>query len=1246
MGAYRINLTRNAPTPDQPGQAAPRLGRRSSSGSAGDGRALSPRDRRGPQRRESPPTAAASAAPARAKARSFCIEDRVGGQRPAHVAPEERTRGGGTGGGLDGLDRLAPVKGRSRSFCIEDDGSRRRRPSRRSTCCSLFGGESDELQGELDDDQDAAGLEQNNITGGRGESPQRGGGPRWGAWRRQQPGADVASPSARKPSPPPPTPGQKQQGAGSFIEADDLADRLLSFSKKAQSSKDKKPATFTTSSRSSSLPLNLEERGGGNMGRLQNLHWSNSESEPEANYDASVSHRPGISNSPIQPFTSFAKNGPNSNLSNINICKQQKKNKSTMKVPPPPPPRPPPPPPPRQRDAAPPPPPSGSSVAGVAGKAKRRPPPPPPPSYRRNSTRSNHSHDSDIDGRRRSNLGLGSSGDLSSPRGFETVQPTGMAFSRKGSLELPFPGGKGPDIDRGEPSTFSRSEGALFPSDADMAFVGNNGYSMSEMGPNSFSYNPGGISDNKGNKGQRRRSGNKSNKVKAGDGQADPYSLTEAEACEFKKFSSMSLNELERETLPLDGNKSLSDGSNKKSNNGSNGKVNNHNDNNSSINVDDQNSMPNHEFNCSTASGNFLPRPVRITQLDDDDGNFASGGDSTRHGRSKKVLTTRTSMFVKSIRQNPYDRSGGAGNSVGAATESSSGRTPASGSHCVDVLPEGVDRKGRCLRHPNVRLFKKKILGGYESVRDACPNCMEEAPYEEMWRGRAKAHSDTGLSRGRSRSPLQSARSRDQTSRPRERRPKSKTGGNALDRSDNSPLPCVPFLPAERNNAIPKGESPGQQGQSQLHVDLQRVPPPPFEQGRSSTVTPPPPQTRGRKKQNNQKSSQNGGRSSSSLGRRQQKSLDALNSSFQGSNDKSMFEMGIEKLSSLPSRARSSSRKRRSSSSANHDRSAMSLQSEWSREQGVVSMSDLGSNLSSHTKKAPAPKLKFNKKTGRCKKHPSIILAKKSNFNKGWDIIRDGCPYCNEPKQNPPEGAGKEFSEINTKKMNALIQGKNTYADGVDCQPSFDVVRQSNARPRSPRKTSNEIRPEPKAFRQQSIDDANHCPGGNATSRVSRMPYTTPWGESGWYTGEVNSSGQPHGQGRMRYKTGNQTDGEWTNGYSEYFLEKRGRMKSGFGTNVAPWKERDRGKSSSGVAQSSSTAPYPQGQYAAAPQAPHLTPTYGMAQYNPHSPADVMPMGGMWNQSPGYQQSPGYYSGTQPTPGGTGHSPYNQGFNL
>lgn len=68
---------------------------------------------------------------------------------------------------------------------------------------------------------------------------------------------------------------------------------------------------------------------------------------------------------------------------------------------------------------------------------------------------------------------------------------------------------------------------------------------------------------------------------------------------------------------------------------------------------------------------------------------------------------------------------------------------------------------------------------------------------------------------------------------------------------------------------------------------------------------------------------------------------------------------------------------------------------------------------------------------------------------------------------------------------------------------------------------------------------------GSRDRRVHRLLYTTPLGESGWYSGEVDLEGKPHGFGRMRFKTGHTYEGEWSHGYSEVHRENLTRMKSG-----------------------------------------------------------------------------------------------------
>merc|ERR1712029_856337 len=93
-----------------------------------------------------------------------------------------------------------------------------------------------------------------------------------------------------------------------------------------------------------------------------------------------------------------------------------------------------------------------------------------------------------------------------------------------------------------------------------------------------------------------------------------------------------------------------------------------------------------------------------------------------------------------------------------------------------------------------------------------------------------------------------------------------------------------------------------------------------------------------------------------------------------------------------------------------------------------------------------------------------------------------------------------------------------------------------------------------KVFKDNKAEQKDHSPEGRngAGTLVAGMPYTTPWGETGWYSGMVNGSGKPHGQGYMRYKSGKQAKCDWLNGYSDEFLEKWGKTESGFCADANP----------------------------------------------------------------------------------------------
>ena len=77
-------------------------------------------------------------------------------------------------------------------------------------------------------------------------------------------------------------------------------------------------------------------------------------------------------------------------------------------------------------------------------------------------------------------------------------------------------------------------------------------------------------------------------------------------------------------------------------------------------------------------------------------------------------------------------------------------------------------------------------------------------------------------------------------------------------------------------------------------------------------------------------------------------------------------------------------------------------------------------------------------------------------------------------------------------------------------------------------------------------------PGGNL--RVAKMPFKDKYNREGKYTGEINSHGQPHGQGTLRYNNGTVHEGLWNNGQSDDMDMKMARAsQSGF---TGDWKNK------------------------------------------------------------------------------------------
>ena len=566
-------------------------------------------------------------------------------------------------------------------------------------------------------------------------------------------------------------------------------------------------------------------------------------------------------------------------------------------------------------------------------------------------------------------------------------------------------------------------------------------------------------------------------RMKDNDTSLSHSNLTEDEAAQFKTFASMSLNDLDREGI--DNIKSR----------------NNNNNNNMMSSVQDLNNSPN----------NFAPRPIRISQFDDSLDSHSINNVDIKHGKASSTTTT-TESFVNSIRNNNNNNNSNffpstpvenitkpsilktpnSANIAAANTKTpSSIKSPlsiASVTRTVDVLPDHVDKKGRCLRHPNIKLFKKKILGGgaYEILCESCPNCLEAAPYETLWSSRAKtkvksaqhrtafptleqrelwesscqSNMDMRVSRERGRSydaadthnndmnPIGASSPRLQ-SRSKERNIRSKSReGKSRSRERRHPSFDMPLLPSMKQQG-------GGHSLNSTEKEIVKV------LGKPTRVArPPPPQQhhdsfqalhsqlprRGRRRSKDRRPPPPPPHrySESSV------NSDVTPASFDvtppSAPTKSLFDKGIDTLSSLQNRARSSSRRRKSvASGTSSKRSARSTSPSRSKKDGleistngvatitppgatkkVIAKQDYKSGkVANVTQIAPEytdRKLNFDKKTGRCKYHPSIILAKKSKFSKGWDIVKQGCPFCAEARYI----SENEFSK---KKMSALLGG-------------------------------------------------------------------------------------------------------------------------------------------------------------------------------------------------------------------------------
>jgi len=449
-------------------------------------------------------------------------------------------------------------------------------------------------------------------------------------------------------------------------------------------------------------------------------------------------------------------------------------------------------------------------------------------------------------------------------------------------------------------------------------------------------------------------------------------------------------------------------------------------------------------FNTSSTSvnsNNFIPRPVRVSQFEDI---------STSSPSSKPKTAMASSLSTK----------------LASATKNIASRSPSvsSAPHSVVVLstPKNCDKRGRCIHHPPHKVYRKKLLGGYEFISN-CPVCVATSSYNPKLLRRNTYGNASEKSPSAKVSPGRNSRSRE---RARSKSADLVTTAPSLEENgdgndgDTSDRPDVSSRMKRRTNSVERDRArSGRERQRRTRSRSQR-----------------------RRSNSRHRSSSRDERRSSD----KERSMDNKNS--------------LEKaLGSLDQRVRGTSREKPPKMSASYDET----------------VNRKNNNLGSNPFVRQSDDVNFDKKTGRCKKHPSVILAKKSAFrSNSWEMIRkNGCPLCSGAKVSSDFEVGQGFDEESKKNME--MSRKTPSLNLIDSLP-------------------------PEMLRGR---------------KVSKLRYTTPLGESGWYTGEVDSEGNPHGSGRMRFRTGHSYEGEWNHGYSEVHIGNMNRMKSGFGSNKAAWKQ-------------------------------------------------------------------------------------------
>eukprot|EP00956_Cyclotella_meneghiniana_P034195 scaffold102336_cov23-Cyclotella_meneghiniana.AAC.1 len=340
----------------------------------------------------------------------------------------------------------------------------------------------------------------------------------------------------------------------------------------------------------------------------------------------------------------------------------------------------------------------------------------------------------------------------------------------------------------------------------------------------------------------------------------------------------------------------------------------------------------------------------------------------------------------------------------------------------AESLPSHCDKKGQCVFHPHIRLYKKGLLGGFSLVRAVCPLCellnmnlpaankhKYVQPNQKIsirikkstsFDGKRTKSSDGKRSNsvgsnGRKKVSGSCAAMTEYERSMSEYESICVEGGTAfLEKSHRSTSTKRSLAPQGKKLLVNKGRSEsvtgscvkGEYGGRSLavndHLNARMKSPRGNMIGDESSH-----------KESAENSMSNGKKrkDNSHLSEIKTSSLRSSMSMVESSDDDSQLKVstdsadsvqgtasildkGLEKLSLLKNRS-SSRNKSTSGSLANRSTGSVTIASKNSKTRQKGKLFD---------------------STGRCKRHPSIILARLRPFANGWDMIRDYCPLCAE----------------------------------------------------------------------------------------------------------------------------------------------------------------------------------------------------------------------------------------------------------